>query len=101
MPSTTSLAAVKNVVRYIAAYYSQIDMDLIEDNWFLGKRGRDKDNNQHSGVGLDQFAIDHAVTPELNQYINRKGGKNFLPPGTLTEKTTIEAAAKDVRSRLP
>ena len=101
MPSKTSLAAVKNVVRYITAYYSQIDMDSIKDDWFLGKRGRDKNNNQHSGVGLDQFAIDHSVTPELNQYINRKGGTNFLPPGAFTEKTTIEDAAKDVRSRLP
>lgn len=101
MPSQTSLAAVKNVVRYIAAYYSQIDMDSIKDDWFLGKQGRDKNNNQHSGVGLDQFAIDHSVTPELNHYVNRKGGTNFLLPGTLTEKTTIEEAAKDVRSRLP
>ena len=101
MPSQTPLTAVKNVVRYIAAYYAQIDMDLIEDNWFLGKRGRDDDNELHPGVGLDQFAIDHSVTPELNHYINRKGGSNLLRPGVLTEEKTVEQAAKEVRLRLP
>ena len=101
MPSQTPLPSVKNVVRYITSYYAQVDMDLIQDNWFLGKRGRDKKNDLHPGVGLDQFAIDHSVTPELNHYINRKGGNNLLPPGVFTEKTTVEDAAKEVRSRLP
>ena len=101
MPSQTSLAAVKNVVCYIASYYSRVDMDAIQDNWFLGKKGRDDDNVLHPGVGFDQFAIDHSVTPELNHYINGKGGRNFLVMGDLKVTTTIEAAAKDVRSRLP
>ena len=100
MPNTP-LAAVKNVVRYIASYYSHVDMDAIEDDWFLGKRGRDDDNVSHPGVGLDRFAIDHSVTPELNHYISRKGGRNFIAPGTFKETTTVEATAKEVRSRLP
>lgn len=100
MPSTP-IGAVANVVRYNAAKYSHKDMDIIKDDWVLGKRTRGKNNAIQEGVGLDQHAIDHGMTSELNGYIEDKGGTNLLLPGSLTETTTILAAATKVHSRLP
>ena len=96
----TSITAVKNVVRYIAGYYGHIDNDLIKDDWFLGKSVRDKTDQPHKGVGLDQFAIDHSLTSELNRYIHLKGGTDLLRIGSFSEKTTIADAAKEVKSRI-